>query len=463
MNRPAGRNRGPQAPTQPEDPTVAFKAGARIQEHRLENGLTVLLAERHSDPVVAVMLWYKVGARNEREHEAGVSHFLEHMMFKGSAHFGKGEVDRWTTELGGSNNAFTSYDHTAYWFELASDRWEKALEIEADRMRELLLDPAEFDAERAVVLEELSMGDDDPWRSLSERVQSAVFERHPYRRPIIGYADALEHLSVGQMRDYYRRFYHPANATLVLSGDIEPGSALELVRKHFGSIGAGMPYSEADCFRPSSAAPAGEVRIQMRWDDQGKRLVMAWPTVAVGTDDDFALDVLSALLSGGRLSRLHRKLVLDQGLATSISTSNDTRIESGVFWLFAECAQGTEPAQLEAAIDEELARIAAAPVPSRELTRVLSMIEASEAYDDETASDLAEQLGEYAVDAHWRLALENVERLKRVTARQVLECARRLLTKDRRAVGWSLPRDPGVKRSRSASRAAEKARAGRTE
>jgi zinc protease len=162
---------------------TAVKGGAKIREHALANGLRVLIAERHGDPVVAVMLWYKVGSKNEREHEAGVSHFLEHMMFKGSSRFGKGEIDRSTTELGGSNNAFTSYDHTAYWFELASDRWEKALEIEADRMRTLLLDRAEFDAERAVVLEELSMGKDDPWRALPSACRTRAPPRHPYRRP----------------------------------------------------------------------------------------------------------------------------------------------------------------------------------------------------------------------------------------------------------------------------------------
>src|SRR5688572_18606021 len=126
-------------------------AGARVTEHHLDNGLRVLVAARHSDPVVSTVLLYRAGARTEVEREAGVSHFLEHMMFKGTPTYGKGEVDRLTTQLGGQNNAFTGYDHTAYWFELASDRWERALEIEADRMQHLLLDPEEFEAERAVV------------------------------------------------------------------------------------------------------------------------------------------------------------------------------------------------------------------------------------------------------------------------------------------------------------------------
>jgi zinc protease len=402
--------------------------------------MRVLVIERHGDPVVAVMLWYRVGSRNEREHEAGVSHFLEHMMFKGSARFAKGEVDRCTTELGGSNNAFTGYDHTAYWFELASDRWEKAVEIEADRMQNLLLDPKEFDSERAVVLEELSMGDDDPWRALTEAVQAAVFERHPYRRPIIGYTDALKRLSVAEMRDYHKRFYHPANATLVIAGDVTSARALAVAAQHFGHIAEGAPYAEVDCFRPKIVASPGERRLALSWDDQGKRLCAVWPGTAVGTKDDDVFDVIASLLSGGRLSRLYKRLVVEEGLATSINVANDARVEGGLFWIFAECAASAKPHLLEAAIDEELQRLSDERVPAKELARVIAMLEASEAYDEETASDLAEMVGEYAVDAHWTLAFESIERVKRVTPADIQECARRLLGKESRVVGWCLPK-----------------------
>jgi zinc protease len=415
------------------------KGGAAISEHTLRNGLRVLIAERHSDPVVAVITWYRVGARNEREDEAGLSHFLEHMMFKGSKGFGKGVVDRITTELGGSNNAFTSYDHTAYWFELASDRWEKALEIEADRMRNLTLDETEFNAEREVVLEELAMGIDDPWRQLTESVQTALFSRHPYRRPIIGHDDALKALDVGDMRDYYRRFYHPGNAVLVVCGDVRKGTALKAVRKHFGDIPVGPDYGEADCFRPLPDAPAGELRLSKTWDDQGRRLCMVWPTASVGSDDDWTLDVVSSLLSGGRTARLVRNLVLDRALATSVSVHNDSRVETGVFWLIAECAQGVAPEALEQAVDAELDRLASERVSAKELRRVRSMLGASEAFESETVSDLAETIGEFAVDSDWRMAVDGMERIRAVDARRVQECARRLLRRDRRVVGWCLP------------------------
>jgi zinc protease len=419
---------------------VAIKAGARIREHTLENGLTVLLAERHLDPVVAVMLWYKVGARNESEREAGVSHFLEHMMFKGTPRFGKGEVDRVTTVLGGSNNAFTTPDHTAYWFELASDRWETALEIEADRMHSLLLDATEFEAEKAVVLEELAMGDDDPWRSLSQEVQTLLFPRHPYRRPVIGYSDTLKVMSPADMRDYYARFYRPSNAILVLCGDFDSAAALETVRSLFGSIRDDALRTPRDGYHPPQAEPKGERRLSMLWDDSGNRMCMAWPTVVVGTDDDFALDLVSTLLTGGRMSRLHRKLVLERGLATSVSTHNDTRIETGAFWLHAECAQGVEPAKLESAIDAEIELMSRELASSIELSRAKKMLAASEAHESETVSDLAEDLGEFAVDASWQMALETVERIRRVSPKAVRDCAARLLRKDRRVVGWCLPK-----------------------
>ena len=428
----------------------ARKAGAKITEHRLKNGMTVLVAERHTDPVVAVMVWYRVGSRNEREHEAGVSHFLEHMMFKGSQGFGKGEIDRITTLLGGQNNAFTSCDHTAYWFELASDRWEKALEIEADRMRRLTLDAREFDAERAVVLEELAMGLDDPWRRLADVVQSSLFLRHPYRRPVIGHADALRALKVDEMRDYHRRFYHPGNATLVVCGDVGPAKALRLARKHFESIPAGPSFESADPFRPREEQALGERRVRIEWDDEGRRLCMAWPSATVGSEDDHALDVISTLLTGGRLSRLHRRLVLDTGLATSVATQNDSRVEGGVFWVFAECASGAEPERLEAEIEAELQRLHIALVGRKELTRVRLLLEATEAYENETATDLAERLGEFATDAHWKLAVEALARTLTVDARTLRDCARRLLARDRRVVGWSVPKTPTATPSRRA-------------
>jgi zinc protease len=241
------------------------------------------------------------------------------------------------------------------------------------------------------------------------------------------------------MRDYYRRFYHPGNAVLVVCGDVRRSSALKAVRRHFGAIPAGPDYAEADCFRPAPDAVDGERRLLTRWDDQGRRLCMAWPTSPVGSDDDWTLDVISSVLAGGRTSRLVRKLVLDRALATSISTHNDARVESGVFWLIAECAQGVEPGELERAIDGELERLVNEGVSRKELRRVHSMLGASEAFESETVTDLAETIGEFAIDGDWRMAVDGMDRIRAVGAKQVRECAGRLLRRDRRVVGWCLP------------------------
>ncbi len=421
-------------------PEATTRGGALVREHRLRNGLRVLLAERHADPVVSVLLLYKVGSRDETERTAGVSHFLEHMMFKGTPSTGKGEVDRLTAQLGGQNNAFTSHDHTAYWFELASDRWETALEIEADRMQDLLLDADEFDAERSVVLEELAMGEDDPWRVLTRRVQSALFPRHPYRWPIIGFTETLRALSVDDMRRHYGRFYQPGNATLVIAGDIASDAALRKVRTHLGGIEPAEVESVAEERMPHVLEePAGEAKIEMTWDDPGKRLAMAWPTATVCSDDDYTLDVISALLSHGRLSRLQRRLVFDSGLATSISVSNEAWVDTGTFWVLAECAQGADEDELAREIDSELERLASENVERAELFRVRKMLKAVEAYETETVSDLSEELGSFAVDADWRLALDGGARHAKVTPARIRECAGRLLARRRRVVGWCRP------------------------
>ncbi|MEO0651638.1 MAG: pitrilysin family protein [Planctomycetota bacterium] len=413
------------------------RAGAQIHERRLTNGLRILVAERHLDPVVAVLLFYRVGSVDEAEHEAGVSHFLEHMMFKGSAQFGKGAVDELTARLGGQNNAFTSYDHTGYWFELAADRWEHALEVEADRMRGLLLDPDEFDAERQVVLEELAMGEDDPWSVLGRRVEAALFQRHPYGRPIIGHASALAGLDPEGMARFHRRFYCPANATLVVAGDVTVGRVTRAARRHFGELQGGDEPERT--YRAPIEEPGGETRLRMFWPDEGQRLCVAWPTVAVGSFEDDVLDVLVTLLTSGRRSRLQRRLVLDSDLALSVSAQNDTRVASGAFWIMIEATRSASVEAVEAALDEELERLAHERVKPAELDRARSILAAAEDYEGETVSDLAYELGGFAVDADWRMAFDARARLARIRPADVRDVAQRLLARGRRVVGWCLP------------------------
>ena len=414
-------------------------AGCVIHEAQLANGLQVLLIERHTDPVVASMCWYRVGSKSERTEEAGLSHFLEHMMFKGTPRFGKGMVDREITRLGGSNNAFTSYDYTAYWFELASDRWEHALDLEADRMRHLLLDAAEFESEKAVVLEELSMGLDDPWRRLSHEANPLVWGRHPYSRPIIGYRDVLGRTTPERMRGFYERFYHPANATVVVSGDIQPEAALAAIEARYGDIPAGAAWEDLDPWRPQVEPPSGPRRVQLTWDDPGKRLLMAWPTGPVGSPEDIACDVLSTILGSGRLSRLYRSLVLDQQLATFVSPYNDARQEGGALWLYAEANQDVSIERLEEAILAEVATLRETAPTESEIERAQNILAAGERSGTETVSDLAEHVGSYAIDTGWRTAFALTDLRRAVDGSRLLEFAQTYLHPDRCTVATSLP------------------------
>ncbi len=422
--------------------TLPTYCGATVHERRLDNGMRVLIAERHLDPVVAVMVWYGVGARHETGPEAGVSHFLEHMMFKGTEAHGKGAIDLETTVLGGSNNAFTTPDHTAYWFEFASDRWERALDLEADRMQGLLLDPEEFAAEKKVVLEELSMGLDDPWRSLSRKVSEALFGEHPYARPVIGYRETLEPMTADDMRAYYLRHYRPGNATLVVAGDVEPEAALAAVAARFGAIEDQAADEAVGEGRPDPALEVeldGEERIETTWDDNASRMIVAYPGGPFGSDVDFTMDVVVSVLTSGKLSRLYRRLVIDEGLATSVSANNDARARGGGFWIYAEAVHGADTEQLEAAIHEEVARLCVELVAEGEMTRAQKLLAASEAFDSETVTDVAETLGEYATDLRWQDALEVEARRASVNASSLMATCERLLRPDRRVVAWSRP------------------------
>src|SRR5262245_30982022 len=202
----------------------------------LDNGLTVITRELHASPVVSAMIWYRVGSRNEELGQTGKSHFLEHMLFKGTDRFGKGAIDLLTLKNGGNNNAFTSHDFTAYYFNFASDRWEVALDIESDRMVNCVFASEEFEAEKKVVIEELRMGLDSAWGLLLQEQDATAYKVHPYRKPVIGLLQDVERATEAEQQAYYRKHYHPGNATLVLSGDFETDRVLDKVVERFASI-----------------------------------------------------------------------------------------------------------------------------------------------------------------------------------------------------------------------------------
>lgn len=281
------------------------------------------------------------------------------------------------------------------------------------------------------------MGLDDPWRALSRKVSEALFGEHPYARPVIGYRETLEPMTAEDMRDYYRRHYRPGNATLVVAGDVDPEAAFEAVAARFGGI-EDVPAESA----PDPELRIGleaEVRLETTWDDHASRLIVAYPGGAFGSDEDFTMDVVVTVLTSGKLSRLYRRLVVEEGLATSVSANNDARARGGGFWIYTEAVQGADTERLEAAILEEVERLRAEPVSDAEMSRARKLLAASEAFDSETVTDVAETLGEYATDLRWQDALEVEARRASVDAAGLRATCERLLRPDRRVVAWSRP------------------------
>ena len=435
-----------------------------VEVVELENGFKALLVERGPLPVVASVLWYRVGSRDERTGETGVSHFLEHMMFKGTEHYAKGQIDLQTSKMGGSNNAFTDTDGTAYYFTLASDRWEQALEIEASRMRDCLLDPHEFANEKNVVLEELAMGEDEPWRPLYQATEALLYQVHPYHPPVIGYREDLERLSAQQMRDYYRRNYGPNRAFLVVVGNIDRARTAQRIRELFG------PLPRVDDRTPplKEPPPLGERRAIMRTPHSVTRLCIGFPTCRVGERDDYALDLLAHDLGNSKNSRLYRRLVREEELVTDVSVMNETRQEPGAMFVLCELRDGSVPAKVEMIVREEVKALVREGVAKKDLQRIRAQIRASFLFQDESVLDLAMKLGRFEAGTPdgYRTLATVLPTYDSLTPGELRDVASRYLDFDKAAVVWALPgQQPqaGVKSAKpaKATKAAGKPRAAR--
>jgi zinc protease len=404
----------------------------------LENGLKVFLIQVKELPVVSHWIWYSVGARDERSGETGVSHFLEHMMFKGTRKYPKGSIDLITARLGGNNNAFTSNDYTAYYFNLKSDRFVEAMKIEASRMRGCLLDPIEFDLEKKVVLEELQRGEDDPWQNLFQGVESASYMVHPYRHPVIGWREDIERLTLDGMRDYYRRHYSPDRANLVLAGDFNKKEALDLVEKHFGKIPPGGNPREEVLHEPRQK---GEKRVIIRSPAKIPRFGVAWQGCSVNDDDDVLLDVVNCLLSLGKSSRLYQNLVKGKELASFAQSYNESRMDAGLFWMISEPKPGVDPKHLEEALFEEVERLKEEGPSVAELKRIKKAVLTSFYFQMETVSDQAQRVGQFEtiVQGGTKTLEAYPGKLQAVRPKQIKEVMRKYFEDDRRTIGWSLP------------------------
>jgi len=409
-------------------------AAASTEENRLANGMRVIVKQDRRAPVVVVVLWYQVGSIDEVNGSTGVAHVLEHMMFKGTKTIKAGEFSRIISAAGGRENAFTSHDATGYFEALQASQLELALKLEADRMKDLVLSREEFEKEIKVVMEERRWRTEDRPRSLVfEALMATALTAHPYRRPIIGWMSDLESMTVDDVADFYRRWYVPNNAVLVVVGDIEPREVFALAEKHFGPIAARPLPARKPQDEP---AQRGVRRVTVKAPAELPYVVMAFraPPLRDAERDwePYALDMLAAVLDGNEAARLNRTLVRGERVANSAGAGYDGLARGpGQFYLIAVPTREHSAADVETALRREMEKIIKEGVTEDELNRAKVQAVAQQVYERDSMFAQARQIGslEMAGVSHGTIDLQ-LKKLREVTPEQVREVAAKYFRED---------------------------------
>ncbi len=414
---------------------LASEGGAHsksaVHEFTLKNGLKLLVKEDHRAPVVVSQIWYKVGSSYEHDGITGISHVLEHMMFKGTKKHGPGEFSKIIAENGGRENAFTGRDYTAYFQQLEKSRLPISFELEADRMRNLTLLPKQFKKELAVVMEERQMRTEDkPDALVDEKFNAAAWISSPYHHPVIGWINDLNNLTVRDLRPWYARWYAPNNATLVVVGDVKADKVLKLAQKYFAAI----PPSRLRPVKPRIEAPQkGPRRITVRVPAKLPYLLMGYKVPVLKTAkkewEPYALEVLAGILSGGDSARFPRELVRKQQIAVSVNAGYNLYARlPGLFTLDATPAAGHSVAEVEKAILAQLQRLKDRRVTAQELARIKAQVVAGKVYERDSLFYQAMQLGTLeTVGLGWQRMDEYASKVRAITAEQVQQVAKKYL------------------------------------
>jgi zinc protease len=413
-------------------------AQAAVTDVTLDNGLRVIVQEDHRAPVMVSQVWYRAGSMDEFNGTTGVAHVLEHMMFRGTKDVPSGEFSKKIAAAGGRENAFTSRDYTAYFQQMQKDRLELSMQLESDRMANLVISDELFAKEIQVVMEERRLRtDDQPQSVVYEHLMADAYQTHPYRRPIIGWMDDLQHMTGQDARDWYARWYAPNNATLVVAGDVKANEVVAMAKKYFGVLPAhALPVRKPQ----DEPAQVGSKRIVVKAPAKLPYLLMAWhaPTLKDWQKDTtpYALQILAGVLSGNDSARLQKSLVKTQQVAVNTSAGYDAVARGpSMFMIDATPAPGKSVAALEQAIRSEIERVQRDGISAAELARVKAQVIAGEVYQRDSLFYQAMQLGEYAIAGLPPEALAHrVDKLRAVTAEEVQTAARQWLINDQLSV-----------------------------
>jgi zinc protease len=424
-------------------------AGNATLVETLDNGLTVFLREKHDAPVASFWVWYRVGSRNELPGLTGISHWVEHMQFKGTPSLAKGAIFGEVSRVGGTLNAMTSTDWTAYYETLPASQLDLALRIESDRMVNSIFDPEETESERTVILSERQGGENRPTYLLSEEVIGTAFQAHPYRHMVIGYENDLRQISRDDLYNHYRRYYLPNNAFISAVGDFDAAELMERIRASFGDI---APNEDALPLVAQDPPQRGERRVTLRRPSPASYMMMGYKMPGAKHPAVPALLVADALLSGakpmgmgggssmGRSSRLYRALV-STGLARSAGSGANLHIDPHLWSFSATALPGIEPERIESAIETEIERLKTDLASEEEFVKARKQIRAQYVYSRESVTAEAFWQGQMEIIDHAGRVDTLADELAAVTPEDVQRVAREWLVTDQRTTGWQLPDD----------------------
>ena len=410
---------------------------AAVKEYTLDNGLKVIIVEDHKVPLATFQVWYKVGSRNEPAGKTGISHLLEHMMFKGTPEYGSKEFSRLVKKNGGMDNAYTTRDYTAYFQTMSSDRIDISIELEADRMQNLLLDPQEVISERDVVKEERRLRyEDDPQNSLFEAVMAAAFQVHPYHHPIIGWMSDLSSINRDDLYAYYKAYYAPDNAFVIVAGDVNPEATFQKIKTHFGDIPRGRGRSEVASVEPEQK---GERRVSLRKEAELPYVLIAFRVPNFPHEDSFALDVLESILSG-KSGRLYRNIIRDKKISIEVfGEYAGFYVDPMLFYLGGTASPGVAIAEVEKALYDELETLKENPPSEKEVQKGINQAEASFIFGQDSLFSQARLTGMFELFGGWELKDRYLEGIRSVTPQDVQAVAKKYFTEENRTVGILVP------------------------
>jgi zinc protease len=419
-------------------PSPAASIEIPVSARTLPNGLRVLVHPDHSLPILSLYVFYRVGSRNERTGATGLAHLFEHMMFNGSEKYPDDAFDRQVESNGGSSNGYTTRDFTSYQLDLRTESLALALDLEADRMRALAVTPKNIEQERKIVKEERRLRtEDDVNGALNELLYLTAFQQSSYRWDTVGFMSDLDAITLEDAQAFFRTYYAPRNAVLVLAGDVEPDDALRAVEAAFGAIPGGPV---APPVRSAEPEQRGERRAELHHSAELPALTIGYKAVPALHPDRAALDVLSAVLSQGESSRLYRDLVYRREIATDVDASFEWALDQELFTIYAQARPGHTTAELEKAIDDEIGELAASPPSAAEMEKVRNQLRSADVRRLTTLSGKANQLGVFeVVFGDYRRMFSTLDDEIAVTAEDVRRVTRTYLVPERRTVVTLVP------------------------